>query len=200
MNELLNNSEYETVTIVVRKDLNIQHPKLKTIIGDFNSLSSLKNELIADEVFITLGTTKKNTPDTKQYYQVDHDYPVLAAKLAKENGATSVFVVTAIGANENSSVFYIKTKGETERDIINLNYEHTHIFRPSMLMGNRKEKRVFEKIFINIWSVINVCLIRKMEKYKGITGKDVAKAMLAAANNQTSKTKTYHWKEMQELL
>ena len=84
LNELLNNSEYESVTIVVRKDLNIQHPKLKTIIGDFNTLNSLKNEIIADEVFITLGTTKKNTPDTKLYYQVDHDYPVLAAKIAKD--------------------------------------------------------------------------------------------------------------------
>lgn len=200
LDALLNHPAYEKVTIVVRKSLNRHHPKLTTLIGDYQSISNLKEAIAADEVFITLGTTKKNTPDKKAYYQVDHDYPVLAASLAKEKGAKSVLLVTAIGANAQSNIFYIKTKGEVERDIIALNFEHTYIFRPSMLMGSRKENRPFEKFFIGMWSVINPLLVGPMSKYKGITGKDVAQAIVNAANKQTGKLNIYHWKEMKALL
>lgn len=98
----------EKLTIVVRKDINIKHTKLNTLIGDFKTLPLLKEHIKADDVFIALGTTKKQTPDLIEYYKIDHDYPVLAAKMAKENGAKSVFVVTAIGANPNSSIFYTR--------------------------------------------------------------------------------------------
>ena len=200
LNELLNNSDYEKVTVVVRKNLDINHPKLKTLIGDYNSLPLLKDNIIADDVFITLGTTKKNTPDQVEYYHVDHDYPVLASKIAKENGAKSVFLLTSVGANQNSGIFYVKTKGETERDIIARDYDHTHIFRPSMLMGSRKEYRPMEKAIITLWSVINPLFVGKMSKNKGITGENVAMAMNNAAKNQTEKVKIYQWKEMIDLL
>jgi uncharacterized protein YbjT (DUF2867 family) len=200
LDELLKNNDYEQVTIIVRKNLNISHPKLETLIGDYHSLPEMKERIVADDVFITLGTTKKNTPDQVEYYHVDHDYPVLAAKFAKENGAKSVFLLTAVGANVNSGIFYVKTKGETEQDIIAFDYAHTHIFRPSMLMGNRKEYRPMEKVIITIWSVINPLLIGKMSKNKGIDGKVVARAMNNAAKNQTEKVKIYHWKDMKELL
>lgn len=198
LDELLNNADYEKVTIVVRKNLNINHPKLKTLIGDYHSLPGLKADIVADEIFIALGTTKKNTLNKDEYYRVDHDYPVLAAKIAKEKGARSVFVVTAVGANANSSIFYVKTKGETERDIIALDFEHTHIFRPSMLMGTRKENRLLEKVVMKIWSVINPIFIGKLNRYRGIDGKDVAKAMNDAAKNQSGKVKVYHWKGMND--
>ncbi|MEP7323551.1 MAG: NAD(P)H-binding protein [Saprospiraceae bacterium] len=205
LQELLNNNEYEQIKIVVRnpegfRDQNITHPKLKTLIGDYHSLPQLKEDIKADEIFIALGTTKKHTPDEKEYYQIDHDYPVLAAKIAKENGAKSLFVVSSIGANANSTIFYTKTKGELERDIIALGYEHTHIFQPSMLLGNRKENRPFEKIFITLFKLINFLFVGKLNKYKGIDGKDVARAMNNAAKNQTEKVKVYQWKEMNSLL
>jgi uncharacterized protein YbjT (DUF2867 family) len=200
LEELLNSADYETVTIVVRKKLSVTHSKLKTIIGDYHTLPSLKNELVADDVFIAIGTTKANTPDKREYYQIDHDYPVLAAKLAKESGATSVAIVTAVGANAASGMFYIKMKGEIERDITALNFNHTHIFRPSMLMGNRQEKRALEKILIRIFSVINPLFVGSLSKYRGISGKEVAKAMLNAARHPTEKVKLYEWKEMKALL
>jgi uncharacterized protein YbjT (DUF2867 family) len=200
LDELLNNADYKEVTIVVRKKQDTHHPKLKTITGDYHSLPQLKEYILADDIFIALGTTKKNTPDKKEYYQVDHDYPVLAAKMARENGAKSVFIVSAVGANAGSGIFYIKTKGETERDIIALNFDHTHIFRPSMLTGNRKESRPLEKILIKIWPVINALFIRKLNKYRGITGKEVARAMNNAGKNQLEKVKVYYWKDMNDLL
>ena len=200
LEELLNNPEYEQVTIVVRKPLNLNHPKLKTLIGDYHSLPGLKEHIVADEIFLTLGTTLKNTPDKDEYYQVDHDYPVLAAKIAKERGAKSVFIVSAIGANANSKIGYVRTKGETERDIIALDFEHTHILRPSMLLGNRKEHRPLEKLLQKIWSVVDLVLIGNLNKYRGIEGKDVARSMVNAATNQTEKVKIYEWEEMNNLL
>ena len=199
LEELLNNPDYSGVTMVVRKDLNISHPKLRTLIGDYAALPGLKELIDGDEVFIALGTTKKKTPDEKAYYQVDHDYPVLAAKIAKEKGAKAVFLVSSVGANVGSGVFYLRTKGETERDIIALDLEHTHIFRPSMIMGDRKESRPMEKVFMGIFGVINPIL--GSGKYRGIEGKDIARAMnSAAAERQMEKVKVYHWKEMNELL
>src|SRR5271154_1059919 len=110
LSELLNRSDYGQVTAVARKSLNITDPKLRTVIADYNSLAGVKSEIAADEVFIALGTTRKNSPKETDYYQVDHDYPVLAARIAKENGAKSVFLVTAVGANPDSRVFYVRTK------------------------------------------------------------------------------------------
>ncbi|MEO6286998.1 MAG: NAD(P)H-binding protein [Dyadobacter sp.] len=196
---LLNDPDYDQVTIVVRKSLNKTHPKLKTLIGDYHSLPSLKGEIVADEVFIALGTTKKNTPDQKIYYQVDHDYPVLAAQIAREKGAKSVFLVSSVGADADSSVFYIRTKGETERDIIAQNLAHTHIFRPSMIMGSRKESRPLEIFFIKLFTFINPVFVGRVQKYRGIEGKDIAKAMIAAAKKPAAKVKIYEWKEMMEL-
>jgi uncharacterized protein YbjT (DUF2867 family) len=199
LEELLNDARYEQVTIVVRKDPGIHHPKLITLIGDYNTLPSLKAKLVGDEIYIALGTTKKNTPDEKLYYQVDHDYPVLAAKMAKENGAGTVLLVSAVGPGLSSKIFYIRTKAETERDIESLGFAHTHIFRPSMLMGNRKEKRPLEKILIKVFAVINPLFIGSLSKYRGIEGKSLAKAMITAANEHTPTHAIYEWKEINEL-
>jgi uncharacterized protein YbjT (DUF2867 family) len=201
LSELLNSSDYGQVTAVARKSLNITHPRLRTVIGDYNSLAGMKSEIAADEVFIALGTTKASSPKKADYYHVDHDYPVLAARIAKERGAKSVFLVTAVGANPNSNFFYVRTKGETERDVIALDFEHTHIFRPSMIIGNRKEKRsLLEDALIRLWPALNPLLTWKGDKYKGITGEDVAKAMINAAKTPTRKVKIYHWREMHDLL
>ncbi len=201
LSELLNSPDYGQVTAVARKSLNITHPRLRTVIADYHSLAGVKSEIAADEVFIALGTTKKNSPKKAEYYQVDHEYPVLAARIAKERGAKSVFLVTAVGANPNSKFFYVRTKGETERDVIALNFEHTHIFRPSMITGNRKEKRsLLEAALMRFWPALNPLLIWNGDRYKGITGQDIAKAVIQSAKNQTEKLKIYYWKEMHDLL
>lgn len=200
LNDLLQSNIYEEVTIVVRKPLNIQHSKLKMVLANYHSLAQNKEYLVGDDVFIALGTTKKKTPNKKEYYQIDHDYPVLAAELTKANGAKNVSLVSAVGANANSSIFYVKTKGDTERDVITINFEHTQIFRPSMIMGTRAESRPLEKVFIKIFSVVNLLLIGKLNKYKGITAKNIAKAMIKAAQRPEEKVKVYHWQDMKEVV
>ena len=200
LDELLSNPDYDQVTAVVRRalpsDAHVSSAKLRTLIGDFRTLPNLRADLVADEVFIALGTTKKQSPKREDYYRVDHDYPVLAAKIAKENGAKSVFIVTAVGADPDSILPYIKTKGETERDIKALDFQHTHIFQPSMIVGNRKEKRAMEKTLIKAWLMVDPLFVGVLDRFKGIDGKDVATAMMNAAKNQTDKVKVHQWREM----
>lgn len=196
LQNLLNNDNYKQITIVVRKDMGIRHSKLQVIEGDFHSFVNAVKGIQIDEVYIALGTTQKKTPDKKDYYEIDHDYPVLAAKSAKENGAKTVLLVSSIGADAESNVFYTKTKGEVERDIIDLGFEHTCIFRPSMILGYRKEKRPLEKVLKAIWKVINPLFIGKLNKYRGIEAKYIAKAMVNAANQRKGKVTIYYWKEM----
>lgn len=194
--QLLDDPAYDKVTIVVRKLLPVQHPKLTQLIGDLASLQGLKDQLRADEVFISLGTTKAKTPDQEEYYRIDHDYPLEAARIGRENGAKSVLLVSAVGANSGSGVFYVRTKGKTEEDIIALDYPHTYIFRPSMLMGDRQEKRPLEKFLIGLFRVINPLFVGGAKKYRGIDVKDVAKAMIRAANDASVKVKIYEWAEI----
>lgn len=200
LRELLDNPDYERVIAVVRKPLALSHTRLTTLIGDLASLPALKPQLVADEIFIALGTTRKHTPDEAEYYKIDHDYPVLAAEIAKANGARSVFLVTAVGANAGSSLFYIRTKGEVERDILALDFDHTHVFRPSMILGQRDEHRPRERLLVAAWGVLNWLLVGPADRYRGLTGKEIARAMANAAQHETGKVRIYHWKEMSALL
>ncbi|MBR0705678.1 NAD-dependent epimerase/dehydratase family protein [Bradyrhizobium liaoningense] len=200
LRDLLNSPDYSRVIAVARKPLATSHPKLSVLIGDLASLPALKPQLVADEVFIALGTTRKHTPDEAEYYKIDHDYPLLAAEIAKANGAQSVFLVTAVGANTASSVFYVRTKGEVERDILALDFEHTHIFRPSQILGERDEDRPRERLIIAIWNVINPLLVGPADRYRGLTGNEIAHAIARAARHQAEKVRIYHWKEMTALL
>jgi len=200
LRDLLDSPDYSRVIAVARKPLMLNHPKLTVLIGDIASLPTLKPQLVADEIFIALGTTRKHTPDEAEYYKIDHDYPLLAAATAKANGARSVFLVTAVGANAGSGVFYVRTKGEVERDILALDFEHTHIFRPSMILGERDEDRPRERLIIAIWNVINPLLVGPADRYRGLTGNEIAHAIAKAARHQAGKVRIYHWKEMSALL
>ena len=109
--------------------------------------------------------------------------------------------ITAVGSDAHSKFAYVKAKGETERDIIALGFEHTHIFRPSMLLGAREEKRALERVLIRVWSFLNPILMGGwLGKYRGIDGKDVAGAMYLAAQKQVMKVRVYQWGEMNALL
>ena len=199
LNQLLNNSVYSEITVVVRKSLNINNQKLKILIGDFNSMPKLIENISVDEIFIALGAIQNNKQSSNEFYQIEHDYPLIASKTVKQNGAKAVFLVTAAGANPNSKFKYVKTKGETERDIIALGFEHTHIFRPTMIVGKRKDKRPFEKIGMKVWKLIHPIFIGRQKNYYEIDGKDIARAMNNAASRQAEKVKIYNWKEMTDM-
>lgn len=198
LNELLENPVYAQVTCIVRRPLLLTHKKLQVVICDFNAFSTVKLE--GDEVFIALGTTRKQTPDPREYYQIDHDYVVAAAKLCKESGVKSIFLVSAVGADSTSRFVYVRTKGEVERDIRALGFEHTHLFQPSMITGQRVQYRRLESSLIGVWNLLNPLLRGSLKRYRGIEGDQIAKAMVNAAQIRTGHVQIYAWQQMQELL
>lgn len=177
LNLLLADSNYSKVKIIVRKELPIKNEKLEQIIADFSTIEANKDKLNADVVFSCLGSTKKKTPDLKEYYQIDHDYPLLVGKLAKDQGVNSFHIVSSLGANSSSSTFYLKMKGETENDIAKLGFKSLHIYQPSLLTGERNEKRLLENVGEFLMKVINPLLFGSLKKYRSISGKTVASAM-----------------------
>lgn len=190
LQELLNDDRYERVTAVVRKPLAVTHPKLNLSIGDYTTLNTLQHRMDADEIFIALGATDR---------EVDYGYPLLAATLAKQNGARSVFVVTAVGANPRSMTAYVKTKGRIEQDITALGFVHAHFFRPSMILGKRDHYRPLEKTFMAVWPIISPLMVGGASRFRGIHAQTIAKAMHRAAQAEARPVNVYHWREMRDL-
>ncbi len=93
----------------------------------------------ADEVYVCIGTTKSKTPDKEKYKKIDKGIPVAAAKLSKQNNINTYVVISALGANSNSSVFYNKVKGEMQEEVLAQNIQNTYIFQPSLISGDREE-------------------------------------------------------------
>ncbi len=178
LEKLLSNDNYEEIIVFVRKKLTIKNSKLIQIITDFNNFEEFKSIPKVDVVFCCLGSTKKKTPDIEKYKRVDHDIPLLFAKEALFNGASQYHIVSALGANSNSSNFYSRMKGEIERDLNDLNYPSLFIYQPSFLEGERSENRPLEKIMTPIMKLLNFLLVGQLKKYQSIAAEDVAKAMV----------------------
>ena len=196
---LLGDARYDRVTIIVRRDPGVRHAKLVVLVGDLDTLPALAKRIDADDVFIALGTTKAKVPDESAYYRVDHDYPVRAAAVAQARGASGVFLVSAVGAHAGSRAFYLRTKGEAERDVIALGIARTHIFRPSQLLGERAENRPLERLMMAALPAIQWLFIGGASKYRGIAGADVARAMLRSAQVGAFGQHVHDWADMQAL-
>jgi uncharacterized protein YbjT (DUF2867 family) len=174
--KLLASNFYSKIKVLVRKPLDINHPNLEQIVVDFNNLDTSK--IVADDVFCCLGTTMKQAGSKPAFYKVDFTYPVEIAKAALANGAKQYIIVTAMGADEKSMVYYNRVKGEVEKALSDLHYPTLLIFRPSMLLGERKEPRLGEKIGKVVMSLIG---FMTPDKYKAIEGEKVANAMMLLA-------------------
>ncbi|QEK52560.1 NAD(P)H-binding protein [Pedobacter aquae] len=174
---LLHEPAYTEVITLVRKSLNTYHPKLKEIITDFSNLSEIKEHIKADVIFSCIGTTRAKTPDLSNYRKIDHDIPIEIGKIAVENQVKQYHLVSALGANAQSSNFYSKIKGETEDDLKALNIPAIHIYQPSLLRGERKEKRVGEKIALVLMQAIDPLLVGSLKKYRSIKTSVIALAM-----------------------
>jgi len=174
--KLLANNYYEKVSIIVRKPLNINHPKLEQIIMDFDNLDASK--ILAEDIFCCLGTTMKQSGSKDAFYKVDFTYPLNFAKAGLANGAKQFLFVSSMGADEKSMVYYSRVKGEIEIALSDLHYPTLLIFRPSMLEGERENPRMGEKIGN---AVMNFFAPLIPDKYKVIMGEKVAQAMLELA-------------------
>jgi uncharacterized protein YbjT (DUF2867 family) len=174
---LLRETFYDEVLILVRKKIDIQHKKLTQLVVDFDQLDTYAHAITGHALFCCLGSTKAKTPDLKVYHKIDHDYPLQLAQLAHKNGVKQYHLVSAIGANASSGNFYTKVKGETEDDIKKVGINSTYIYRPSLLTGDRQEKRLMEKIAGGLAKVIDPLLMGSLKKYRSIPAETVALAM-----------------------
>ena len=199
LKKLLANDHYEKVLVVTRKAIDTNHPNLNQLVINFDELSKYEHEILGDDIFCCLGTTAKKTPDKALYKKIDYQYPLDVAKIALKNGAKSYHLVSAMGANAKSSIFYNRTKGEVERDLAKLNFASTHIYRPSLLDGSRSEQRFAEKTMNVIMRLINPLLIGSLKKYRSIKIEKVASAMLKQANKNLKGNYIYLSDEIENL-
>lgn len=198
LDTLIQNEAYETIHVLNRKKVNYNVSKVIEHVIDFNNLASFSPEKPIDHVFCCLGTTIKKAKTKKNFRRVDFEYVVELAGKAKQWNASKFLVISALGANPDSSIFYNRVKGEMEEALQELNLPHLFIFRPSLLMGNRSESRPAEKTAIIVYKVINPLFIGKLKKYKGIKIDKVARAMIETALNNHSSFKIFESDELQE--
>ncbi|CAM1354182.1 NAD(P)H-binding protein [Tenacibaculum insulae] len=183
LHKLIEDDRYESIKLFSRTKIKHLPNKVTQFIGDILNLKQFKTDFTADEVYCCIGTTAKKTPDKNAYKQIDFGIPVTAAKLSKENNIHTFLVVSALGANTKSSVFYNKTKGEMEQSVLHQKIKNTFILRPSLIGGKRKERRVLEKIGLIVFNIIQPLFIGKLKQYKIIDAENIAQAMLNLAND-----------------
>jgi uncharacterized protein YbjT (DUF2867 family) len=183
LRRLLANDSYACVEVLVRRQLSINHPKISHRMVDFEHLLEAGMADAVDEVFCCLGTTIKKAGSQEAFRRVDHDYPLMLARIAKAAGARQFLMVSALGANPRSAVFYSRVKGETERDIAAIGLPKVVFMRPSILLGERQEQRPGEKAGMFVGRLIAPLLSGPLRKYRPISAEDVAAAMIYAANH-----------------
>ena len=177
---LLDDSAYSKVIALTRKPLEKVHPKLHTLVVNFDMLDEYADHLKGDDIFCCLGTTIKQAGSQEAFRMVDYDYPVKIASIAKSQGARQYLLVTSLGSDKNSSIFYNRVKGEVEEAIKAVGFEGFHIFQPSMLLGERKEKRSGESAGKWVMTTLGFLIPKKC---KAIEASCVARGMLAVAKN-----------------
>lgn len=187
LQKLLQDEKYSCIKLFSRRSIGFQHPKLTEYIGDVVQLEKFDKDFTADEVFCCIGTTKAKTKDPETYKAIDFGIPVKAAKLAKKNSISFFAVISALGANSNSAIFYNRTKGEMEEVVLAQKITHTYILRPSLINGTRTEKRFGEDIANRVFQVFNLLLVGRLKKYQSIKATTIATALWKIAQIKSAK-------------
>ena len=199
--EILNDDYFSVARLIVRRPTSKSNPKMEVALVDFDDAESLKLALEeTDTLFCCIGTTQKNVNgDNHLYRKIDFDIPVKAARFAKEAGCEKFILVSSVGANPHSRTFYLKLKGELEHAIAAIGFESVHIMQPSMLLGDRKEKRRGERFLQGSLKFVSGIFNGRMRRFRAIHGHTVAKAMLAASKKTTVGVTRYTYDDIVKL-
>lgn len=192
--QICENPTYSKVVLLLRKPLEISHSKLVQEIINFDNLDASK--IMGDDLFCAMGTTIRKAGSQEAQYKIDCTYPYEIGKIAKANGVKQYILVSAVGANADSSNFYLRTKGDLEKKIQSLGFQNFVSLRPSMLLGDRGEFRLGEKIGTVLSNLLSPLLFGSLRKYHGIEASDVAKAMQRFANQGFNGVKFAEYDEM----
>lgn len=177
---LCESEEYVSVTAISRKNLNFNHPKLTVKIRSLDELEE-KDIEFAHEMFCCLGTTMKKAGSKEAFEKVDVEYPLHFASLAKKCGIMHYIIISAMGASEKSKIYYNRVKGKLEGELKALEIPQLSIVRPSLLVGDRSEFRLGEKMGEWVLKTLNPILIGPFKKYRSIEATQVALAMKVIA-------------------
>lgn len=175
---LTKSDHYQTVHVISRRPIKIVHPKINYHVSDFEKMDQIEIDDEIDDAFCTLGTTMKKAGSREAFKKVDYKFIVSFAKKAKELGASNFVVVSSMGAKPSSSFFYNRVKGETEEALKEIVFKRLVILRPSLLLGERKEKRFGETFAETIMTTFDFMI---PAKYKAIPVENVATKMFHSA-------------------
>jgi uncharacterized protein YbjT (DUF2867 family) len=168
LKQLLSEEKVLKINVLTRKKITIQSPKVVNHVVDFENEADLKNSIHGDAIICCIGTTKAKTPDVKEYEKIDRDIPIRLAKIGKEHGIEQYHLISAIGANKNSSINYNRIKGEAEDGVLAAGILKTLIYRPGMLIGKRNESRPGEFIAQKLSFLFDLFMIGSMKKYHSV--------------------------------
>ena len=188
LNKLIQSKDYDKIKLFVRSIPEIKDPKIEIVQTDFKSLINHKEDIKGDDCFFCIGTTKKNSPDKDEYRRIERDMPKEIAQIAKSNSVNSFIFVSSGFADPKNSGDYLRYKGEVEEELKKLNFLKLGIMRPSFLLGNRKEKRVGEKIGIFLFKLLSPLFVGPLKKMKPIHSEKVAIAMINVAQKDYEQT------------
>ncbi|WP_066304707.1 oxidoreductase [Bacillus sp. FJAT-29814] len=196
---LVDQKTYEKIHLLVRRPIEPIDPVCEVHSVDLDRLESYSELFRVSDVFCCLGTTIKKAKTKEAFRKVDFQYPLEAAKMAAKQGAEKFLIITAMGANPKSLFFYNQVKGDIEAGLKELTIPALHIFRPSLLLGDRGEHRLGEEIAAKFSGVLNALMIGPLTPYKAIEAKTVAKAMVAAAQSEETGINIYPSNEIEKM-
>ena len=182
LDQLIKNENYNKIKLFVRSEIIINDLKVDIVKTDFNNMEKHKEEMTGDHCYFCIGTTKQNSPDKDEYRRVELDLPKQIAQITKSNSVNSFVFVSSGYADPNSSGDYLKFKGLVEEELKRLSFNKLGIMRPSFLIGDRKEKRLGEKLGIFVFKLLSPLFLGPLKKMKPIHSKKVAKAMIKISN------------------
>ena len=180
---LLASDRYAKVIVVGRRPVSTQHPKLMQVVIDFDQLEAAQSRLIADDVYCCLGTTIAQAGSRAAFHQVDFLYVAQLATLTAASFAAQFLVVSSLGADVNSRFYYTRVKGEMEEAVRQMPFRAIHIFRPSLLLGERPTPRLGERLSGAVLKLARPLLRGRLAKYRPVLATTVAQAMLRAAED-----------------
>jgi uncharacterized protein YbjT (DUF2867 family) len=191
-------NRYDSVTSLVRKPTGRRHLRLIERRIDFDVLDTIEIPNGA-HVYSALGSTIKKAGSEAAFRRVDFDYPKMLARRAAAAGGATFALVSSVGADQSSGNFYLRVKGELEQAIAAMPLEAALFFRPSLLLGDRTERRPAEVFATVVGRPLSLVLLGPLRKYRTIPAATVAEAMVFAANSGVRGVHVYHYDEMLRL-
>lgn len=185
LEKLLYDSYYEKIYVLTRRPLPKKHQKIHELLVDFDEFGEEAIPRI-DDIYCCLGTTMKKAGSKYAFRKVDYHYPLKVAQIAYKKGANQYLLVSSLGADKQSRFFYHQVKGEIEEAVAVVGFKALHIFRPSILLGTRSERRTGERIGQIVMQLISPLLVGRLKKYRPIHADTVAEAMQGVAKKSLS--------------